>query len=82
MHVDSSNLVIVVGSIIADTGIEIVARGINRDFVFVVAEFAEATGLVDGMEDVEELADAAFWVVWGNRMGTREGGANETRLRS
>ncbi len=81
MHVDSGNLMIVIGSVVTDALIEIVARRVDGDFVFVVAEVAATTLLVDGMENVEELADTRELVVGGEGMGAGESGFDETGIR-
>ena len=64
VHVDGGNLVIVVGSVVADALFEVVAGRVDSDFVLIVTEVATATLLVDGMENVEELADTRELIVW------------------
>lgn len=68
---------IIVGSIIESTGLEVVTVGENGDFVFVVAEIGAAALLVDGVEDMEELADVAEFVVGGDGVKLGEGDAGK-----
>lgn len=49
---------IIVRGVIADTLFEIVARRVDGNFVFAIAEVTTTALLVDGMENVKELADA------------------------
>ena len=62
-QVDGGDLVVVVASIIANALFEVVTTGIDGDFVTTVAEVADAALLVDGVEDVEELAHAGHLVI-------------------
>ena len=64
MHVDGGNLMIVVGSVITDALLEIIAGRVNGDFVLIVTEVTATTLLVDRVKDVEELADTGEFVVW------------------
>ena len=82
MEVDSGNLVIIISRIIEDALLEVIAWAIKSVFIFVVAEVAAAVLLVDGVEDVEELADTAYLVVGGEGMEFGEGGFDEARLRT
>lgn len=84
MKVNGGDLMIVIASIVIDTSAEITARGIDGDFVFGVvgcAEAAGATGLVNRVENVEELADAAEFIVGGNGIKASEGSLNEAGAR-
>lgn len=60
VYVDSGDLVIVVASVIGNALIEIVTGAIDGDFELGGFKFGlvGATGLIDGVEDVEILADA------------------------
>ena len=58
-----SDLVVVVTSVIERASVEVVTVGKDGDFVFVVAEVGAAALLVDGVENVEELADARDFIV-------------------
>ena len=65
MEVNGGDLVVVVAGVVVNTGAEVAAGGIDGDFVFGIvggAEAAGAAGLVNGVENVEELADAAEFV--------------------
>ena len=69
VEVNGGDLVIVVAGVVVDTGAEIAAGGIDGDFVFRIvggAEAAGAAGLVNGVENVEELADTAEFVGGGD----------------
>lgn len=79
-EVDSGDLVVVVAGVVEETSFEIVAVGIDGDFVFIITEVGAAALLVDGVEDVEELADAARLIVGGEGMGASEGSFHEARL--
>ena len=62
VEVNGGDLVIVVAGVVVNTGAEVATGGIDGDFVFGIvggAEAAGAAGLVNGVENVEELADAA-----------------------
>lgn len=80
MEVDGGDLMIVVRCVIADTFFEVIARGINGHFVFIVAEVTATALLVNRVEDVEELADTRKLVVFGKGMSAGEGGFDEARL--
>lgn len=71
---------IIIAGVIESAGREVVTVGINGDLVLVVAEVGAATLLVDGMEDVEELADVAELVVGREGIELGEGGSNEARF--
>ncbi len=58
VEAEGGDLVVGVGRVVEDAVFEVVARGVDGVFVFAVAEVAAAVLLVDGVEDVEELADA------------------------
>lgn len=81
-EVDSGDLVVVVAGVVEETLFEIIAVGIDGDFVFIITEVGAAALLVDGVEDVEELADTAYLVVGGEGMEFGEGGFDEARLRT
>ncbi len=63
---ESGDLVVVVGRVVESAFVEIITRGVKGAFVFVVAEVTAAVLLIDGMENVEELADARKLVVGRN----------------
>lgn len=56
---EGRDLVIIVGCVVEDAVFEVVTGRVNGVFVFIVAEVTTAILLVDGMEDVEELADTS-----------------------
>ncbi len=58
VEVEGGDLVVGVGRVVENAVFEVVAGGVDGVFVFAVAEVAAAVLLVDGVEDVEELADA------------------------
>ena len=82
MEVDSGNLVIIISRIIENTLFEVIAGAIKSVLVLVVTEVAAAVLLVDGMEDMEELANAAHFVIGGEGMDFGESGFDEARLRA
>lgn len=65
---------IIIGSVVENAFFEIVTGAINRMFVFVVADVTTTVLLVDGMENVEELADARHFIIGRKGMGAREAG--------
>ena len=60
MHINSGDLAVFVGGIIIDTLVRIAAGSVNGDFQTMV-NFTGTAGLVDRIENVEELADAAIY---------------------
>ena len=58
VEIEGRDLVVGVGRVVENAVFEVVAGGVDGVFVFAVAEVATAVLLVDGVEDVEELADA------------------------
>ena len=58
VEVEGGDLVVGVGRVVENAVFEVIAGGVDGIFVFAVAEVATAVLLVDGVEDVEELADA------------------------
>ena len=81
VEVNGGDLVVVVAGVVVNAGAEVAAGGIDGDFVFGIvggAEAAGAAGLVNGVEDVEELADAAEFVGGGDGVEAGEGGFDET----
>ncbi len=72
---------IVVGRVVENALLEIVAGTVKGMLVFVIAEIAAAVLLVDGVENMEELADATELVVGRFRVELGESGFDETRLR-
>lgn len=62
---DGGNLMIVVGRVIENALLEIVAGAIDSVFVFLVAKIAATVLLFDRVENMEELADARRFVVGG-----------------
>ena len=80
VEVNGGDLVIVVAGVVVDASAEVATGGIDSDFVFGMvggAEAAGAAGLVNGVEDVEELADAAEFVGSGDGVQAGEGGFDE-----
>lgn len=65
MEIDGGNLMIVVSCVVENTLFEVVTRTVKRMLIFVVTEIAAAVLLVDGMKNVEELADATHLVISG-----------------
>ena len=68
-EINGGDLVVVVAGVVVNAGAEVAAGGIDGDFVFRIvggAEAAGAAGLVNGVEDVEELADTAELVGGGD----------------
>jgi len=82
MKVNGGNLVIIISRVIENTLLKVIAGAIKSVFVFVVTEVAAAVLLVDGVEDVEELANAAHLVIGGDGMNFGESGFDEARLRT
>lgn len=82
MHIDSGNLVIVVAGIIGDALFKVVAGTIDGDFEFGGVEFGlvGATGLIDGMKNMEILANAGQLVFGGVSVLFGEGGFDKARL--
>ncbi len=72
---------VVVGCVIENALFEIIARTIERMFVFVITEVAATVLLVDGVENVEELANTGELVVGRDGVEFCEGGFCEARLR-
>ena len=58
VEIEGGDLVVGVGRVVENAVFEVIAGGVDGVFVFAVAEVAAAVLLVDGVEDVEELADA------------------------
>lgn len=58
VEVEGGDLVVGVGRVVENAVIEVITGGVDGVFVFAVAEVAATVLLVDGVEDVEELADA------------------------
>ncbi len=81
VKVDHGDLVIIVRSVVTDAFAEIVARGIDGDFVLLVAKVGAAALLVDGMENVEVLAKGGKLVIGGNGVEFGEGSADEAGTR-
>ena len=80
MEVNGGDLVVVVAGVVVNAGAEVAAGGIDGDFVFGIvggAEAAGAAGLINGVENVEELADAAEFVGGGDGVEAGEGGFDE-----
>ena len=59
MHINSTDLMIFVGSIIVNSLCGIAAGRIESDLVFAICDLTAASLLIDRAEDVEKLA-AAF----------------------
>lgn len=80
---NSGDLVVVISRVVEDAALEVITGGIDGVFVFVIAKVAATVLLIDGVEDVEELADAGEFVgliadVAG--VGASESSADETGL--
>lgn len=78
---NSGDLVVVISRVVEDAALEVITGGIDSVFVFVIAKVTATILLIDGVEDVEELADAGEFVgfiadVAG--VGASESGADET----
>lgn len=58
VEIEGRDLVVGVGRVVENAVFEVIAGGVEGVFVFAVAEVAATVLLVDGVEDVEELADA------------------------
>lgn len=58
VETEGGDLVVGVGRVVENAVFEVITGGVDGVFVFAVAEVAAAVLLVDGVEDVEELADA------------------------
>ncbi len=63
MEVEAADLVVVVAGVVESASGEVVAVGVDGDLVFIIAEVGAAALLIDGVEDMEELADVAKFVV-------------------
>ena len=70
MHIDSIDLMIFIGGIIINSLCCVAAGSVESDLIFAFCYFAAATLLIYGAEDVEELADAFFLAVTGDRVCT------------
>lgn len=55
---DGGKLVIAVSVVVENSLLEVVTRGVDGVFVFVMAESAATILLLDGMENMEELVGA------------------------
>lgn len=58
VEIEGRDLVVGVGRVVENAVFEVIAGGVDGIFVFAIAEVAATVLLVDGVEDVEELADA------------------------
>ena len=61
MHIHSGNLAVFVGRIVIDAAGRVAAAGVERNFILAAVQLTTAALLLDGMEDMEELTDAAFF---------------------
>lgn len=80
---EGGDLVVVVGSVIEDAVLEIITGGVDSVFELVVAKIATAELLVDGVENVKELADAGEFVIFAvfvAGVGAGKGDFGEARL--
>lgn len=73
-QINGGNLVIMVGCVIKDAFVKVVAGGVERVFVLVVAEIAATILLFDRVKDMEELVDAGKLVAGGEGIKLGEGG--------
>lgn len=80
LHVNAGDLVVIITGVVESAFGKIVTVGIDGDFVFVVAEVGTTALLVDGMENMDELADIAEFVVAGERIEFGEGDFGEARF--
>ena len=80
MHIDSIDLMIFIGAIIINTLCCVAAGSVESDLIFAFCYFAAATLLIYGAEDVEELADAFFFAVTGDRVRAGECHAGKAGL--
>lgn len=80
---NGGDLVVVISRVVEDAALEAIAGGIDSVFIFIIAKVAATVLLVDGMEDVEELADTGELVGFITDVagvGASESGADETRF--
>ena len=63
VHVNGVDLVIVVGRVVVDALRCVAAGGVNRDLILVFSDLAAAALLIDGAEDMEELAHTGALVI-------------------
>lgn len=80
VHVHRCDLAVVVGRVVVYAPCGIAAARVKRDFVFAVFELAASALLLNGSQDMKELADAALFRRFAERMGADKRGANKTRL--
>ena len=78
VHVDCGNLVILIGGVVIDSLARIAAGGVERDFVMSLTDLTAAALLIDGAENMEELADALRFGVPGEGMRSRKGHTGKT----
>ena len=78
MHINGTDLMIIIRRVIINPFIGIAAGGVEGDFVFVLVYFAAASLLIYGAEDVEELADAFKFGVAGSGVYFGEGNFGKT----
>ena len=78
MHVDCGDLVILIGGVVIDSLARIAAGGVERDFVMSLTDLTAAALLIDGAENMEELADALGFGVSGEGMRSRKGHSGKT----
>ena len=80
VHVNGVDLVIVVGRVVVDALRCVAAGGVNRDLILVFSDLTAAALLVNGAENMEELAHAGALVIPGKGAELREGDLHETGL--
>ena len=80
VHIDSVDLMIVISGVVVDALCRVAAGGVDRDLELSFGDLTAAALLVDGAEDVEELAHAGALVIRRKRAELREGDLHETGL--
>ena len=65
VEIYGGDLVVIVGGVIINPPGQVAAAGVEGDFVFVFFQSAQAALLVHAAENVEELADGVYFILWG-----------------
>ena len=68
VHIYSGNLMIVISRIIVNTFIRIAAAGIKGNFIVTLPHITASSLLVNGAQNMKELADAFLLRISGNRI--------------
>ena len=80
VHVNGVDLVVVIGRVVVDALRRVAAGGVDGNLILVLSDLAAAALLVDGTEDVEELAHAGALVIRRKRTELRKGNFHESGL--